>query len=77
MPRPPRTDWVKLAVTRARASGHPAIFWLNPARAHDAQLIAKVKTYLAQKGVVGERLEVVFTQTDGAPYVDAEIVKVE
>ena len=39
--------------------------------------VEKVKTYLAQKGVVGERLEVVFTQTDGAPYVDAEIVKVE
>lgn len=40
-------DWVKLAVNRARLSSTPAIFWLDPARAHDAQIIAKVKTYLA------------------------------
>ncbi|MGO3742574.1 NADP-dependent isocitrate dehydrogenase [Kerstersia sp.] len=39
-------DWVKLAVTRARASGAPAVFWLDPKRAHDAQLIAKVERYL-------------------------------
>jgi isocitrate dehydrogenase len=42
----PIQDWVKLAVTRARATGSPAVFWLNEARAHDAQLIAKVNTYL-------------------------------
>ncbi len=42
----PIQDWVKLAVNRARASNTPAVFWLNPARAHDAQLIAKVNTYL-------------------------------
>ncbi len=41
-------DWVKLAVNRARISGTPAIFWLDESRAHDAQIIAKVKTYLAQ-----------------------------
>ena len=40
-------DWVKLAVTRARASGSPAVFWLDENRAHDANLIAKVKEYLA------------------------------
>lgn len=40
-------DWVKLAVNRARISGTPAIFWLDSSRAHDAQIIAKVKTYLA------------------------------
>jgi isocitrate dehydrogenase len=39
-------DWVGLAATRARASGSPAIFWLDAARAHDAQLIRKVEAYL-------------------------------
>ena len=41
---PPIQDWVKLAVTRARATGAPAVFWLDETRAHDAQLIAKVRT---------------------------------
>lgn len=39
-------DWVKLAVTRARATGAPAVFWLDSKRAHDAELIAKVTVYL-------------------------------
>jgi len=42
----PIQDWVKLAVTRARASGAPAVFWLDKNRAHDAQIIDKVKRYL-------------------------------
>ncbi|MBW8313189.1 MAG: NADP-dependent isocitrate dehydrogenase [Rhizobium sp.] len=42
----PVQDWVKLAVTRARLSATPAVFWLDPARAHDAQVIAKVERYL-------------------------------
>ncbi|MBT6882661.1 MAG: NADP-dependent isocitrate dehydrogenase [Rhodospirillaceae bacterium] len=42
----PIQDWVKLGVKRARATGVPAIFWLNENRAHDAQLITKVNTYL-------------------------------
>ncbi len=42
----PIQDWVKLAVTRARATGDPAIFWLDETRAHDANLIEKVTTYL-------------------------------
>jgi isocitrate dehydrogenase len=42
----PVRDWVKLAVTRARATGVPTVFWLDAARAHDAQLIAKVERYL-------------------------------
>jgi isocitrate dehydrogenase len=42
----PIQDWVKLAVNRARLSATPAIFWLDPKRAHDVQLIAKVNTYL-------------------------------
>ena len=42
----PIRDWVKLAVSRARATGAPAVFWLDETRAHDAQLIAKVNAYL-------------------------------
>lgn len=42
----PVQDWVKLAVTRAKATGAPAIFWLDENRAHDAQVIAKVNKYL-------------------------------
>ena len=49
----PIQDWVKLAVKRARASGDPAIFWLDETRAHDAQIIAKVKTYLADHDTSG------------------------
>ncbi len=44
----PIRDWVKLAVTRARATGSPAVFWLDETRAHDANLIAKVKEYLPE-----------------------------
>ncbi len=46
-------DWVKLAVTRARATGVPAVFWLDAQRAHDANLIAKVETYLAEHDTEG------------------------
>ena len=42
----PIQDWVKLAVTRARATGAPAVFWLDPDRGHDAELIKKVNRYL-------------------------------
>ncbi len=49
----PIRDWVKLAVTRARATGSPAIFWLDENRAHDANLIAKVTTYLAEHDTAG------------------------
>ncbi|WP_404993943.1 NADP-dependent isocitrate dehydrogenase [Cupriavidus pauculus] len=42
----PIRDWVKLAVTRARNSGMPAVFWLDPYRPHEAELIKKVETYL-------------------------------
>ena len=43
----PVRDWVKLGVTRARATGAPAVFWLDADRGHDAQIIQKVNTYLA------------------------------
>jgi isocitrate dehydrogenase len=46
-------DWVKLAVTRARATGWPAIFWLDKNRAHDAQVIAKVEKYLKDHDTQG------------------------
>jgi isocitrate dehydrogenase len=49
----PVQDWVKLAVKRARASGVPAIFWLDRARAHDAQIIAKVEKYLKDHDTTG------------------------
>jgi isocitrate dehydrogenase len=49
----PVRDWVKLAVTRARATGTPAVFWLDPDRGHDAQIIQKVKTYLADHDLSG------------------------
>ncbi|PAU78031.1 NADP-dependent isocitrate dehydrogenase [Halomonas salipaludis] len=49
----PIQDWVKLAVTRARDSGAPAIFWLDAKRAHDAQLIRKVETYLKDHDTSG------------------------
>ena len=46
-------DWVKLAVRRARATGCPALFWLDAKRGHDAQLIAKVEKYLADHDTAG------------------------
>ncbi|MFE4955301.1 NADP-dependent isocitrate dehydrogenase [Streptomyces sp. NPDC056653] len=54
----PIQDWVKLAVTRARATGVPAVFWLDETRAHDAQVIAKVKTYLADHDTDGLQIEI-------------------
>jgi len=49
----PIQDWVKLAVNRARASQTPAVFWLDKARAHDSQIIAKVEKYLADHDTAG------------------------
>ncbi len=49
----PIQDWVKLAVTRARATGAPAIFWLDADRAHDANLIEKVRLYLSDHDTEG------------------------
>jgi isocitrate dehydrogenase len=54
----PIRDWVKLAVTRARASGTPAIFWLDADRAHDANLIEKVRTYLSDHDTEGLDLQI-------------------
>jgi len=54
----PIQDWVKLAVTRARATGVPAVFWLDPARAHDAQVIKKVETYLKNHDTTGLDIQI-------------------
>ena len=54
----PIRNWVKLAVTRARATGDPAIFWLDEDRAHDANVIEKVRTYLPEHDTEGLRIEI-------------------
>ncbi|WP_329389774.1 NADP-dependent isocitrate dehydrogenase [Streptomyces sp. NBC_01716] len=54
----PIQDWVKLAVGRARATGDPAVFWLDEGRAHDANLIAKVNAYLPEHDTDGLRIEI-------------------
>ena len=54
----PIRDWVKLAVNRARATGDPAVFWLDANRAHDAQLIAKVEAYLPEHDTQGLDLRI-------------------
>lgn len=54
----PIRDWVKLAVTRARATGAPAVFWLDETRAHDANLIAKVEEYLPEHDTSGLTIEI-------------------
>ncbi len=51
-------DWVKLAVTRARASGTPTVFWLDSERAHDAQIILKVNAYLPEHDLSGLEISI-------------------
>ncbi|MDH6579132.1 NADP-dependent isocitrate dehydrogenase [Kitasatospora sp. MAP5-34] len=54
----PVRDWVKLAVNRARATGNPTVFWLDESRAHDANLIAKVRAYLPEHDTTGLQIEI-------------------
>ena len=54
----PIQDWVKLAVTRAKLSDTPAVFWLNKERAHDAQLIEKVNAYLKEHDTTGLEIHI-------------------
>jgi isocitrate dehydrogenase len=54
----PIRDWVKLAVSRARATGDPAVFWLDETRAHDAQLITKVREYLGEHDTEGLTIKI-------------------
>jgi len=66
----PVQDWVKLAVTRARATGAPAVFWLDGGRAHDAQIIAKVQRYLQDHDTDGLDIRIL-------PPVDAMALSLE
>jgi isocitrate dehydrogenase len=66
----PIRDWVRLAVTRARATGDPAVFWLDETRAHDANLIAKVRQYLPEHDTDGLDLRIL-------PPADAARLSVE
>lgn len=66
----PIRDWVRLAVVRARASKNPAIFWLDADRAHDAQLINKVRTYLKDHDTEGLEL-VIMAPADAMTYTCA------
>jgi isocitrate dehydrogenase len=54
----PIRDWVKLAVNRARATGYPAVFWLNHQRSHDAELIKKVESYLKNHDTDGLDIQI-------------------
>jgi isocitrate dehydrogenase len=54
----PIRDWVRLAVERARAMDAPAVFWLDETRAHDAQVLAKVRAYLAEHDTGGLQIEI-------------------
>jgi isocitrate dehydrogenase len=54
----PIQDWIRLAISRARATGAPAVFWLDETRAHDAQLLAKVRPALDQLDTDGLRIEI-------------------
>ena len=63
----PIQDWVKLAVTRARLTGQPAIFWLDSDRAHDVNLIAKVETYLKDHDTRGLEIKIM-SQIDATQY---------
>ncbi len=54
----PIWDWVKLGVTRARASGEPAVFWLDENRSHDAEIIRKVKAYLPEHDTSGLEIQI-------------------
>ncbi|MGP0071471.1 MAG: NADP-dependent isocitrate dehydrogenase [Bryobacteraceae bacterium] len=51
-------DWVKLGVARARATGAPAVFWLDPERGHDAQIIQKVNAYLPEHDLSGLEIKI-------------------
>lgn len=72
----PIQDWVKLAVNRARATGTPAIFWLDANRAHDAELIKKVNTYLADHDTVGLDIQIL-SPVEATEYTLARIIKGE
>lgn len=69
----PIRDWVRLAVSRARATGAPAVFWLSPDRAHDANLMTLVETYLKEHDTNG--LDISIQSPDDAMTYSLERVK--
>jgi isocitrate dehydrogenase len=69
----PIRDWVKLAVTRAKASGSPTIFWLDEARGHDTEIIKKVNTYLPEHDTAG--LDIQIMKPDDAMRFSLERVR--
>lgn len=69
----PIQDWIKLAVSRARLSGMPAVFWLNSERAHDAQLIKKVNAYLPNHDTKG--LDIQILSPEAATRLSLERIK--
>jgi isocitrate dehydrogenase len=70
----PIQDWVKLGVKRARATGNPAVFWLDENRAHDAELINKVKAYLPNHDTDGLTIEIL-APVEATTYSLERIVK--
>ena len=69
----PIQDWVKLAVTRARATGAPAIFWLDDTRAHDRNLIAKIEQYLPEHDTSG--LDITIAEPEEAIKVSVDRIR--
>jgi isocitrate dehydrogenase len=72
----PIRDWVKLGVTRARLSGMPGVFWLDKNRAHDAELIKKVETYLPEHDTSGLDLQIM-APSEAARYTTERIARGE
>ena len=72
----PIRDWVKLAVNRARATGVPAVFWLDKSRAHDAEILKKVEVYLLEHDTAGLEFPVL-APADACKYSLERIVKGE
>lgn len=70
----PIRDWVKLAVTRARQSGMPAVFWLDEYRPHEMELIKKVKTYLQDHDIEGLDIQIM-SQTRAMRYTLERIIR--
>ena len=70
----PIQDWVKLAVSRARATGWPAIFWLDETRGHDAQIIKKVNQYLPNHDTEGLEVKIM-SQVDACTFTLERIKK--
>jgi len=70
----PIQDWVKLAVSRAKATGTPAVFWLDNQRAHDRELIKKVNTYLPNHDITGLDIRIL-SPADATQFTLERIIK--